>query len=221
MTAATPDEDKTISITEDLSASEAAELLSRLDEGARAAWQSTHEVPWLSPDYEARFQAANEVDSVFHHMLRETLESGMRRPGETVQGFARRAGSEAKLADARQAGAGAAAQLITRQADAAMDAAATGRTQGDSATGLLADADTEEGQAFAREFDDTTGVLGGDLRDLERERDHDRGMVPASGTPHPDPFLAERGWHVCSHGLYTRRTGPQPQAPPEPELEAG
>ena len=219
MTAATPDEDKPISITGNLSASEAAQLLTRLDKGARAAWQSTHEVLWLSPDYEARFQAANEVDGVFHHVLRETPESGMRRPGETVEGFARRAGSAAKLADARQAGAGAAAQLITRQADAGMDAAATGRTQGDIATGLLADADTEEVQAFAQEFGDTTGVLGRDLRDLERERDHDRGMAP--GTPHPDPFLAERGWHVCSHGLYTRRTGPERQAPPEPELEAG
>src|SRR5438094_978652 len=41
------------------------------------------------------------------------------------------------------------------------------------------------------------------------------------GAPHPDPFLAGRGWQVNEHGIYTRRAQPEPQAPPERELEAG
>jgi hypothetical protein len=38
-------------------------------------------------------------------------------------------------------------------------------------------------------------------------------LIP--GTPHPDPVLAAKGWHVCRHGIYTRhRDGPL-QAEPE------
>jgi hypothetical protein len=36
------------------------------------------------------------------------------------------------------------------------------------------------------------------------------------GTPHPDPYLAARGWHVCDHGIYTRH----PDGPLEAEPEA-
>ena len=41
------------------------------------------------------------------------------------------------------------------------------------------------------------------------------------GAPHPDPFLADRGWHVNEHGIYTRR--PEPQSGPrlEKDFEAG
>jgi hypothetical protein len=31
-------------------------------------------------------------------------------------------------------------------------------------------------------------------------------LLPAvPGTPHPDPFLAARGWQTCGHGIYVRR----------------
>jgi hypothetical protein len=36
------------------------------------------------------------------------------------------------------------------------------------------------------------------------------------GTPHPDPYLAAKGWHVCGHGIYTRH----PDGPLQPEPEA-
>jgi hypothetical protein len=41
------------------------------------------------------------------------------------------------------------------------------------------------------------------------------------GASHPDPFLADRGWHINELGIYTRR--PEPQSAPrlEKDLEAG
>jgi len=54
------------------------------------------------------------------------------------------------------------------------------------------------------------------VRDL-REPDADRPSA-APGTPHPDPFLATRGWQTCEHGhgIYIRR---EPQR--ETDREAG
>ena len=219
MTKPTPFEDNPVNITAELSPAEAAQLLSRLDAGARAAWRSTHQVPWLSPAYEASFQAANEVDSVVHDLLVETLASRVRQPGETVEDFARRAEYQARLAHAHRNGAEAATRPVTQLAGAGTTAAAASRTAGELARGLLADADNQQ-RALAGERDqgDHTAITGGrDLRGREPEQDGRR-MVP--GTPHPDPFLAERGWHVGSHGLYTRRDEPE-QAPPEPQREAG
>lgn len=39
----------------------------------------------------------------------------------------------------------------------------------------------------------------------------------APGTPHPDPRLASRGWHVVRTGIYVRR---QAVEHAEPEVEA-
>jgi len=49
---------------------------------------------------------------------RETLESGMRRPGETVEQFAERIDGEAKLAHARNGGTQIASGPITQQTSA-------------------------------------------------------------------------------------------------------
>ena len=38
-------------------------------------------------------------------------------------------------------------------------------------------------------------------------------LIP--GTPHPDPALAAKGWHVCDHGIYTRHPDGPLQAEPE------
>lgn len=85
-------------ITKDMTPIEAANLLAKLDEGHQAAWLSTREAQWHSAEYKARFQNGAEVDGVFRDIMRETVENGMRRPGEPIEEFAERAGSEAWLA---------------------------------------------------------------------------------------------------------------------------
>jgi hypothetical protein len=98
-------------------------------------------------------------------------------------------------------------QVIRAQADAGMRADAIERDQGDVAADMLSDAQTPDGQAFAREYSDTVGIYVRDLRELEQ---------PQPNAPHPDPALAARGWRTCAHpghGIYVRR-------PAEIELEA-
>jgi len=92
-----------------------------------------------------------------------------------------------------------------------------GDGQDASADRLLNDASTPEGQAYARAFADTAAAHVKELRERDPMPEPDR----TPGAPHPDPFLANRGWHVNEHGIYSRR--PEPQAAPQPEkdLEAG
>ena len=116
-------------------------------------------MPWQSAEYQSRFQNAAEVDGVFRDVMRETVENGMRRPGEPVEEFAERAESEARLADARKAGAETTADLIIRQADAGMTPERVGDSQDEIAARLLNDANTPEGQAYARAFSDTAATL--------------------------------------------------------------
>jgi hypothetical protein len=204
-------------ITQDMTPVEAANLLAKLEEGHQAAWLSTHNVPWHSAEYQSRFQNAAEVDGVFRDLMWETLENGMRRPGEPAEEFAECAESEARLADARNAGAKPSANLITQQADAGVTPERAGDRQNAIADRLLNDASTPEGQAYARAFSDTAATHVRELRERDPLPEPDR----TPGAPHPDPFLARRGWHVNEHGIYTRRAEPEPQAPPERELEAG
>jgi hypothetical protein len=106
-----------------------------------------------------------------------------------------------------QAGAQAAEEVITRQADAGMGVDEIDRHQGDTAAELLSSATTGEGKAFARSYDITAAILTRDLGEPD---------LPGPNTPHPDPGLAARGWQTCEHpghGIYVRRD-------PEIELEA-
>jgi len=59
----------------------------------------------------------------------------------------------------------------------------------------------------------TTAAIARDLRELDADR-----PPTAPGTPHPDRFLAARGWQTCEHGhgIYVRR---DPQL--EVDREAG
>jgi hypothetical protein len=204
-------------ITKDMTPVEAANLLAKLEEGHQAAWVSTHEARWNSAEYEARFQNAAEVDSVFRDLMWETVENGMRQPGEPVEQFAERAESEARLADARKAGAETAADLIIQQADAGMTPERVADSQHEIATWLLNDASTPEGQAYARAFSDTAATCVSDLRERDPRPEPDR----TPGAPHPDPFLASRGWHVNHHSIYSRTPDLQAAVRPEKELEAG
>jgi hypothetical protein len=207
-------------ITDDMTPAEAANLLVKLEEGDQAAWLSTRELSWQSPEYESRFQNAAEIDGLFHDVLRETLDNGMRHPGEPVEEFADRAGSDAWLADARQADAETAiVGPITHQADASIAPEQAHAGQDEADARLPNDPSTPQGQAYARAFSDAAAARARELRGRDPLPEPDR----TPGAPHPDPFLARRGWHVNEHGLYTRRAqpDPQPQARPGHELEAG
>jgi hypothetical protein len=203
------------SIAQDLTPVEAAHLLERLEEGHQAAWLSTHQVPWHSAEYQARFQNAAEVDDVFRELMWETVENGLRRPGEPVEEFAERAESEARLADARKASAEPPVDMISK--DAGITRERLAERQDERAGRLRNDASTPEGRAYARAFSDTAATYVRQLRARDPLPEPDR--VP--GAPHPDPFLASRGWHVNKHGIYTRRAEPESQASPERDLEAG
>jgi hypothetical protein len=204
-------------ITKDMTPVEAANLLEKLEEGHQAAWLATHETRWHSAAYESRFQNAAEVDDVFRDLMWETVENGMRRPGDLVEEFAERAEAEARLANACKTGAETTADPIIRQADAGMTAEHAEDRQDEVANRLLNDATTPEGQAYARAFSDTAAAYVRELRKREPLPEPDR----TPGTPHPDPFLASRGWDANEHGIYTRRAEPEPQAPPDRGLEAG
>jgi hypothetical protein len=201
-------------ITRNLTLVEAANLLEKLEEGHQAAWLSTRQVPWHSADYQARFQNAAEVDDVFRDLMWETVENGMRRPGEPVEEFAERAESEARLAKARKASAEPPADMISKQAGIIRERLPG--SQDELAGRLRNDASTPEGRAYARAFSDTAAARVRELREHDPLPEPDR----TPGAPHPDPFLASRGWHVTKHGIYTRAE-PEPQARPERELEAG
>lgn len=206
-----------MNITKDMTPVEAANFLAKLEEGHLAAWRSTREAPWHTAKYQARFQNAAEVDGVFRDIMRETAENGMRRPGEPVEEFAERAGSEAWLADARQADAETPADPVLQPAGAGVIPDRPENSRNELTARLLNDARTPEGQAYARAFSDTAATY---LRE-RRERDPLPEPDRLPGAPHPDPFLAGRGWQVNEHGIYTRRAQLQPQPPPERELEAG
>ena len=204
-------------ITHNLTPTEAASLLAKLEEGHEAAWRSTKEAPQESAEHRSRFQNAAEVDGVFRDILWETLDSGLRRPGESVQQFASRAQAEARLAGARTAGTETADGPITQQVDAEATPERDEISPGDTAARLLSDPDTPLGRAYASAFSAAAAARVRELRKRDPLPEPDR----TPGSAHPDPFLASRGWHVNEHGLYARRAGPAPLPPPERELEAG
>jgi hypothetical protein len=204
-------------ITKDMTPVEAANLLEELEEGHQAAWLATRELPWQSAEYQSRFQNATEVDGIFRDLMWETLENGMRRPGEPAEEFAERAESEARLADAHQAGAEAPTDLNIEQADADTTPERSGDSQDETTNRLLNDVSTPEGQAYARALSDTAATHVRELRERDPLPEPDR----TPGAPHPDPFLASRGWHVNEHGIYSRRPDPQAAPRPDKELEAG
>jgi hypothetical protein len=204
-------------ITKDMTAVEAANLLARLEEGHQAAWLSTREAPWHSAEYQARFQNAVEVDSIFRDIMRETAENGMRRPGEPVQEFAERAGSEAWLANTRKAGPERPADPVSRHAGADTPTERAGHSQDKTIARLLDEAWSPEGQAHAWLFSDAAAAYVRNLRERDPLPEPDR----RPGAPHPDPFLTDRGWHVNERGIYIRHAEQEPQVPPGRELEAG
>jgi hypothetical protein len=178
--------------TTDMTPGEAANLLAVLQDGHQAAWTSTREVPSQSPDYETRLQTAREVNDAFLDLMGETVQNGMRQPGETVEQFAQRAEHDTTPAPSARADA-------------------------DTAARLLGDPRTPEGRAYEQ-------ALSPDAADRLREL-LERDPLPepdrTPGAPHPDPFLADRGWHMNEHGIYSRKPDPDRARQAEHDLEAG
>ena len=204
-------------ITKDMTPVEAANLLEKLEEGHQAAWLSTHEAQWQTAEYQSRFQNAAEIDGVFRDLMWETLENGMRRPGEPVEEFVERAESEARLTGGRKADPGLSADPITQQPGAGMTPQRAEDIQDALADRLLNDTSTPEGQAYTRACSDNAAARVKELRERDPLPEPDR----TPGTPHPDLFLAGRGWHVNQHGIYSRRPEPQAALQPDKDLEAG
>jgi hypothetical protein len=204
-------------ITKHMTAVEASNLLAKLEEGHRAAWLSTREAPWQSAEYQARFQNAAEVDGVFRDVMRETVENGMRRPGEPVEEFAERVASEAWLAGRRRDGPEPPASPVVRPNDAAMPPERAGHSQDEIIARLLDEVWSPNAQAHDWVFSDAAATYVKDLRQRDPLPEPDR----TPGAPHPDPFLAGHGWRVNQRGIYTRRAEPEPQVRSARELEAG
>lgn len=171
---------------------EAANLLAVLEGGHQAAWKSTREVSWQSPDYESRFQTAREVNEAFLDLMDETAQNGMRQPGETVEQFAERAEHDTTPAASSRAGA-------------------------DTTARLLSDPDTPESRACEQALSPAAATRVRELRERNPLPEPDR----TPGAPHPDPFLADRGWHMNEHGIYSRKPDPDRVRQAEHDLEAG
>jgi hypothetical protein len=131
-----------------------------------------------------------------------------------AQGSAGHAESKARLAGARQAWTQTTG-LTAWHAEAGVAPERPEESQKETAARQLNDASTAVEQAYARAFSDTAATYVRELREREPLPEPDR----TPGAPHPDPFLASRGWHINQHGIYTRRADPEPQAAPQPERE--
>jgi hypothetical protein len=68
---------------------EAAALLNHLENGTQAAWQAQHEAR-STPQAQARFAAAAELDAIRVDAWWATVENGMRHPGEPLADFTAR-----------------------------------------------------------------------------------------------------------------------------------
>jgi len=200
-------------ITKDMTPVEAANLLVKLEDEHQAAWLSTREAQWPSAEYQSRLQNAADIDDVFRDVMWETLENGMRHPGELVEDFAERAESEARPADAHIAGADTPTRVLLEHADTDMTPERAASSRDEVTDRLLNDSITPEGQAYAKAFSETAAANLRELREQDPLPEPDR----TPGAAHPDPFLASRGWHMNEHGIYARQPEPQPQK----ELEAG
>jgi hypothetical protein len=104
--------------------------------------------------------------------------------------------------------------IITTQADRGMLADAIQRHHEGHAAWLLSEATTPDGRAFARAYAEAAATLVADLREQDRRAAPAAATLP-DGTPHADPFLAERGWQAQG-GLYVRRPPADPA--PSPHL---
>jgi hypothetical protein len=100
-------------------------------------------------------------------------------------------------AQAARDGTLAAVRDITWQADAGAAPDAVQRHGDDATAMLLANGTTRADRAYTAAYSGAAAGLAAELRDLDQP-------APEPGTPHPDPWLAARGWHVHRTGVYVR-----------------
>jgi hypothetical protein len=82
---------------------EAAALLNHLEDGSQAAWQARYEARF-TPQGEARFATAAELDAIRVDALWATVENGMRQPGEPLEDFTTRVNRHPSLDTGHEAG---------------------------------------------------------------------------------------------------------------------
>jgi hypothetical protein len=82
---------------------EAAALLNHLEGGAQAAWQAQHEARF-TPQAQARFATAAELDALRLDTWWATVENGMRQPGEPLADFTTRVNRQPSTDTGREAG---------------------------------------------------------------------------------------------------------------------
>jgi hypothetical protein len=87
----------TFDITAGLTAVEAAELLGKLERGHQEAYR-VQKTYWRTPEWTSRKAMSEELDAQSVDAHWATFESGLRKPGETVEQFAARARHEAEQA---------------------------------------------------------------------------------------------------------------------------
>jgi hypothetical protein len=102
-----------------------------LEDGQQASWLSTREARWPSAEYHSRLRSAADIDDIFRNVMWETLENGMRRPGELVEDFAERAESEARPVNAHIASADTPTRVLLEHAgtDMTLECAASSRDE--------------------------------------------------------------------------------------------
>jgi hypothetical protein len=103
--------------------------------------------------------------------------------------------------DPQAAGAEAADRVIRAQAAAGVSTERISAHSQDTAAWLFSEAREPDGEAFARGYGDTAQAMVAELQEEARPAP-DR----SPGAPHPDPWLAARGWQACEHGdgVYVR-----------------
>ncbi len=89
-------------LTGKLTPHEAAELQDRLEVGFERAYDAASEAGLGRSGYESRFQTATECHHMAMDVAHETLENGMRYPGELTEDFLCRTEDEAQAAEAEQ-----------------------------------------------------------------------------------------------------------------------
>jgi hypothetical protein len=191
------------SLISQLTGREATALLGALGAGAQAAWRIAR--PGL--DYGPRLGVATELTKL--HRAEAAAAEAPRQEKEAADAMNDRQRA------ARTAGAQAAEKVIQAQASAGASTDRMDAHAQDTAAWLFTDGRGPEGEAFARGYDETAQAMVTEFReDGQRAPDH------SPGAPHPDPFLAHRGWQACEHGdgVYVRR---QAAAEADIEREAG
>ena len=115
------------------------------------------------------------------------------------------------------AGSLLARQSIITQHDAGVSLDQIREHQHDLAAWLFSRVSTPTGEAFSRAYAEAADSILADLAEQQARGCRRMAARLATGTPHPDTALAEKGWYV-DRGVYVRHAvGGQQRVTPDPE----